>query len=76
MSVQPPGVPRTDVPGPVPTNPPHPNMPAPNTRPHWPNGTPQFGDAIASPQSVVIHGTGGWPSHQSARNFENLYRSV
>jgi hypothetical protein len=57
---------RVDVLGPVPTHPSHPNEPASNTDPHWPDGS--CGNEISPAQSVVIHGTGGWPSHASAGN--------
>jgi hypothetical protein len=63
---------RVDVLGPVPTHPSHPNEPASNKEPHWPDGG-HFGDAIDPTQSVVIHGTGGWPSHASAGNFRGHY---
>jgi hypothetical protein len=62
---------RNDVLGPVPTHPSHPNEPASNTHPHWPAG--HFGEEISPAQSVVIHGTGGWPSHASADNFRGHY---
>ena len=58
MNVQ--GQPHNDVLGTPEANPDHPNKPASNTDPHWPAKDVRRRDQ--SPQSIVIHGTGGWPS--------------
>lgn len=69
--------PRNDVPGPPPApDPLHPGKPPPNTRAHWPNGVPQFGDPIARVQSVMIHETSGWPSYASSGSFQSLFKSL
>ena len=54
-----------------PNNPAQPNEPAPNTRPHWPTGNPQFGDPFPRVFSVMIHETSGWPSYASSNNFRD-----
>src|SRR5262245_12694924 len=66
---------RVDVLGPVPAHPSHPNQPASNTVQHWPDGG-GFGNEISPVQSVVIHGTGGWPSHASAGGFRGRYNCM
>jgi len=79
MELEPPNAlaPRPDHLGPVPPNDPqHPRKPASNTTPHWPAGSPLFGDPIAQVQSVVIHETSGWPSYASSGSFRNLFRTI
>ena len=70
------GVPRTDTPAaPTPaqlldlTK-----QPATNTHRHWPDAT--FGTQLYDLQSVMIHGTSGWPSYASADNFRVTYDST
>jgi hypothetical protein len=42
--------------------------------PHWPGGDlANFGDRIDTLHSIVIHGTGGWPSLDSANNMVDRF---
>jgi hypothetical protein len=42
--------------------------------PHWPGGDlANFGNQISTLHSIMIHGTGGWPSYESANNMVNQY---
>ncbi|MEP6493005.1 MAG: hypothetical protein ABJF01_10035 [bacterium] len=49
-------------------------QPPRNTRQHW-AGT-AFGTLMHDIQSVVIHGTSGWPSYASADNFRVVFDST
>ncbi|HEX6395934.1 MAG TPA: N-acetylmuramoyl-L-alanine amidase [Steroidobacteraceae bacterium] len=49
-------------------------QPRTGTPPHWPGaGRANFGTRLAAVHSIVIHGTSGWPSHQSATNMTQQY---
>lgn len=48
--------------------------PPTNTRPHRPNDA-SFGTAMTNIQSIIIHGTSGWPSYGSAANFRTVFES-
>src|SRR4051812_29629021 len=52
----------------------HANKPLHNTHGHWP-GAP-FGQVMHNIQSIMIHGTSGWPSYASADAFRERYECV
>jgi hypothetical protein len=52
----------------------HAVKPPHNTNRHWPGGV--FGQAMNGVQSIMIHGTSGWPSYASADNFRERYECV
>lgn len=42
--------------------------------PHWPGGgRANFGTGLSAMHSIMIHGTSGWPSHQSATGMTQQY---
>jgi hypothetical protein len=47
-----------------------------NTHQRWPFGAPAFGEPMSNIQSIVIHGTGGWPSADGADHFSQQYRCI
>jgi len=52
----------------------HTTPPRRNTNPHW-AGVP-FGQEMQGIQSIMIHGTSGWPSYASADNFRQRYECI
>jgi hypothetical protein len=47
-----------------------------NRHERWPFGLPAWGELMRNVQSIVIHGTEGWPSADSANHFSAQYRCV
>src|SRR5262245_58411739 len=52
----------------------HSVKPPHNTNRHWAGCV--FGQAMTGVQSIMIHGTSGWPSYASADNFRERYECV
>jgi hypothetical protein len=52
----------------------HAHKPLRNTHTHWLGGS--FGQDMARIQSIMIHGTSGWPSYASAENFKERYQCI